>query len=72
VSLIDDLARARSRKPNFSEWLIARTPTEREAFEAAAADQLVSNDALAVIVRKHGGSTTRETIQVWRDRHVTD
>lgn len=69
MSLLDDLAKARTRKPNLAEWLIARPPVERAAFEAALTDPTVPDESLVLLVRKYGGKTTRTTVQMHRSKH---
>jgi hypothetical protein len=68
VSLLDDLKSVKPRKLSLPDWLLAREPEERAAFEAACADITVPTDSLISIVRKHGGSTTKDTLNDFRRR----
>ncbi len=66
MSLLDDLKTVRAKRPSLPEWLISRTPEERKAFEQALDDRTVSIDALCTVVRAHGGSVSRKTMEAMR------
>jgi hypothetical protein len=68
VSLLDDLKTVKPRKLSLPDWLLSREPAERAAFEATCADNTVPTDSLLQIVRKHGGATTRDTLNEYRRR----
>ena len=70
LSLIDDLKSAQAKKPQLAEWLISRTPEERAAFEQTIDDHTVAIDALCNIVRAHGGSVSRGTMEAMRESRV--
>ena len=70
MSLLEDLAVASNRKPNLEQWLAGLSSAERDAFESALADDMISVSALAQIVRNNGGATTGETLRQWREKHV--
>jgi hypothetical protein len=71
VSLLDDLKTVKPRKLSLPEWIISRTPEERAEFEKTCADTAIPTDALLSIVRKHGGSTSRDTLNEFRARVAT-
>lgn len=67
MSLLNDLKAVSPKKPNLAEWLLARTPEERQEFDKALKSGAPAH-VMVKIVRNHGGSTTDATVEEYRAR----
>lgn len=67
MSLLNDLKAVNPKKPNLAEWLLARTPEERQEFDKALAGGAPAH-VMVRIVRDHGGSTTDRSVEEYRAR----
>lgn len=72
VGFADEVRKLTKPKPRLPEWLLTLTPEDRAAFDEAVLGELEPEwEPLVALVRKHGASTTRDTLKRYRAERVS-